>query len=172
MKVLHVFERIFHYVKVWCFVAAGVLVAFSLFNTNGLVTFDGVEFAFDAAGVVENLAPEYGGVVLPVETAAPLYAIAQLTQFAALPMLVVVVAIVFWVLEHIFKKVQRIHAHTHHGYEFGFVCEGPCGKCKCEEGSTDVQVEKIMKWKDLYNEGIITEREFIQKRNEILGLHK
>lgn len=152
MKALHILERIAHYVKVWLFIAAGALVAFSLFNTAGLVAFDGEEFVLDANGVMESL-----GLT---ELEAPMYAIAQLTAFASLPMLLVVVALVFWALEHIFKQSQRIHVHN----------KG-CS-CKCEEGSTDAQVEKIMKWKDLYNEGIITEREFIQKRNEILGLHK
>lgn len=50
----------------------------------------------------------------------------------------------------------------------------------CEDGGCkealqpeeDVHVAAIMKWKKLYNEGIITEREFIDKRNEILGLRK
>lgn len=153
MKALHVLERIAHYAKVWLFVAAGVLVAFSLFNATGLVTFDGEAIVYDANGVMENLG------LLEVE-ALP-YAVVQLTAYSQLPMLLVVVALVFWALEHIFKQSQRIHAHN----------KGCCS-CKCEEGSTDAQVEKIMKWKDLYNEGIITEREFIQKRNEILGLHK
>lgn len=153
MKALHIFERIFHYAKVWLFILAGVLVAFSLFNTAGLVAFDGEEFVLDANGVMESL-----GLT---ELDAPMYAIAQLTAFAALPMLMMVVALVFWALEHIFKEVQKIRGN-----------DKACKCCKCEEGSTDVQVEKIMKWKDLYNEGIITEREFIQKRNEILGLHK
>lgn len=44
--------------------------------------------------------------------------------------------------------------------------------CKCVEPEADAHIAAIMKWKKLYNEGIITEREFIDKRNEILGLRK
>ena len=52
----------------------------------------------------------------------------------------------------------------------GFKCHECGGEAlKPEE---DVHVAAIMKWKKLYNEGIITEREFIDKRNEILGLRK
>ena len=49
-----------------------------------------------------------------------------------------------------------------------------CPECKGEalKPEEDVHVAAIMKWKKLYNEGIITEREFIDKRNEILGLRK
>lgn len=49
-----------------------------------------------------------------------------------------------------------------------------CSECKQEalNPEEDVHVAAIMKWKKLYNEGIITEREFIDKRNEILGLRK
>lgn len=46
-----------------------------------------------------------------------------------------------------------------------------CG-CKAIQPEEDAHIAAIMKWKKLYNEGIITEREFIDKRNEILGLRK
>lgn len=36
----------------------------------------------------------------------------------------------------------------------------------------DVHVAALMKWKKLYLEGIVTEREFIRKRDEILGLRR
>ena len=49
-------------------------------------------------------------------------------------------------------------------------CKEPCKEALDPE--EDVHVAAIMKWKKLYNEGIITEREFIDKRNEILGLRK
>jgi len=50
-------------------------------------------------------------------------------------------------------------------------CE--CGACgKTIQPEEDAHIAAIMKWKKLYNEGIITEREFIDKRNEILGLRK
>lgn len=59
--------------------------------------------------------------------------------------------------------VLLIHAGSFHR------CEGQKAALDPEE---DVHVAAIMKWKKLYNEGIITEREFIDKRNEILGLRK
>ena len=57
------------------------------------------------------------------------------------------------------------------------MCQCGCGCCCCEcekeeKSDLDAQVEEVMKWKNLYVEGIITEREFIDKRNEILRLSK
>lgn len=49
---------------------------------------------------------------------------------------------------------------------------GACGASKAIQPEEDAHIAAIMKWKKLYNEGIITEREFIDKRNEILGLRK
>lgn len=49
---------------------------------------------------------------------------------------------------------------------------GACGAAKAIQPEEDAHIAAIMKWKKLYNEGIITEREFIDKRNEILGLRK
>ena len=49
---------------------------------------------------------------------------------------------------------------------------GACGATKAIQPEEDAHIAAIMKWKKLYNEGIITEREFIDKRNEILGLRK
>lgn len=148
MKALHVWERIFHYVKIWLFVLGVVVIAYSLFSVAGLITFDGE--AFDITGFEAlELGEDVG--VLP-------YVAAKITAMAVLPLFLIVGAGFFWMLEHIFKKVQVIIARR--------------GKCECQESAGDAQVEKIMKWKDFYNEGIITEREFIQKRNEILGLHK
>ena len=148
MKALHVWERIFHYVKIWLFVLAVVLLAYSVFS---LAAF-GAECALVAAG--EQDAPDWEA--LGVDDVYGVFAAAL--GFASLPLLLIVGAGLFWALEHIFKKVQVIRG------------KDACKCCKEEEG--DAQVEKIMKWKDFYNEGIITEREFIQKRNEILGLHK
>lgn len=149
MKALHVWERIFHYFKLWLFILAVVLLAYTVFS---LAAF-GTECAALAAGEVEEIDWE----ALGVDDVYGVFAAAL--GFASLPLLLIVGAGLFWALEHIFKKVQVIKAR-----------EGKCACCKEEEG--DAQVEKIMKWKDFYNEGIITEREFIQKRNEILGLHK
>ena len=149
MKALHVWERIFHYVKIWLFVLAVVLLAYSVFS---LAAF-GSECALVAAGEAEEIDWE----ALGVDDVYGVYAAAL--GFASLPLLLVVGAGFFWALEHIFKKVQVIKGRE-------------CKACCCKEEEGDAQVEKIMKWKDFYNEGIITEREFIQKRNEILGLHK
>lgn len=150
MKALHVWERIFHYVKIWLFILAVVLLAYSVFS---LAAF-GSECALVAAG--EQDAPDWE--VLGVDDVYGVFAAAL--GFASLPLFLVVGSIVMWALEHIFKMIQVIRKRD----------AAKCCSCKEEEG--DAQVEKIMKWKDFYNEGIITEREFIQKRNEILGLHK
>jgi len=139
MKALHVWERIFHYVKVWAFVAAIALLAWMAF------------------GMPAVLYDEEGEIVKAID----LEVLAQVFGFAIFPLFAVGGAIGAWVLEHIFKKVQVIRGKD----------KAAC-KCECSCGCADAQVEKIMKWKDLYNEGIITEKEFIVKRNEILGLHK
>ncbi|MDY6275897.1 MAG: SHOCT domain-containing protein [Bacilli bacterium] len=146
MKALHIFERIFHYVRIWLFIFAVLYLAFAMFGLAGVVYFDGESYVIDAevAGVA---ADEAGAYVLTTVIAA-----------GALSFYMVAGSVFFWMLEHIFKKIQVIRG------------KDACKCCKEEEG--DAQVEKIMKWKDFYNEGIITEREFIQKRNEILGLHK
>lgn len=147
MKALHVWERIFHYVKIWLFVLAVVVIAYSLFRVAGLIVWDGEAIVTDGFDALELEGVSAGE-----------YVAAAITAMASLPLLLVVGAGFFWMLEHIFKKVQVIKARG-------------C-KCECQDCAGDDQVEKIMKWKDFYNEGIITEREFIQKRNEILGLHK
>lgn len=147
MKALHVWERIFHYVKIWLFVLAVVVIAYSLFSVAGLIVWDGEAIVTDGFDALELEGVSAGE-----------YVAAAATAMASLPLLLVVGAGFFWMLEHIFKKVQVIKARG-------------C-KCECQDCAGDDQVEKIMKWKDFYNEGIITEREFIQKRNEILGLHK
>lgn len=144
MKALHVWERIFHYVKIWLFILAVVIIAYSLFGIASVTA-----LVDDSGAIAWDAEAGFGSaddVIL------------ALVGFASLPLFLLVGAGFFWMLEHIFKKVQVIRGRD---------CK-PC--CKEEEG--DAQVEKIMKWKDFYNEGIITEREFIQKRNEILGLHK
>ena len=148
MKALHVWERVFHYFKIWLFVLAVVLIAYSFFSVASFG-------ALAAQAVADEAAIDYEEAAFA--SVEEVYA--AFFGFASLPLLLVVGAGLFWVLEHIFKKVQVIKSR-----------EGKCACCKEEEG--DAQVEKIMKWKDFYNEGIITEREFIQKRNEILGLHK
>ena len=148
MKALHVWERIFHYFKVWLFILAVVILAYSFFSVAAFGA-----MAAEAVAAEEAIDYEEAAFASVDEVYAAFFG------FAQLPMLLLAGAGFFWALEHIFKKVQVIKGR-----------EGKCACCKEEEG--DAQVEKIMKWKDFYNEGIITEREFIQKRNEILGLHK
>ena len=146
MKALHVWERIFHYVKIWLFVLAVALIAYSFFSVAAVAAALGEE-----GGIDWEAAADAG-----FESADDVFV--AFLGFASLPLLLLVGAGLFWALEHIFKKVQVIRSRE-------------CKSC-CKEEEGDAQVEKIMKWKDFYNEGIITEREFIQKRNEILGLHK
>ena len=149
MKALHIFERIFHYVRVWLFILAVLFIALGLFSASSLLVFDGAEFDYSVIEEVTGLS----GV-----DAVAYVLFTVVGGMGAFAFFLVVGSIVAWAFEHIFKKIQVIRG------------KDACKCCKEEEG--DAQVEKIMKWKDFYNEGIITEREFIQKRNEILGLHK
>ena len=149
MKALHIFERIFHYVRVWLFILAVLFIALGLFSASSLIVFDGEAMDYT---VVEELT-DLSGV-----DAVGYTLFTVVGGLGAFSFFLVVGSIVMWAFEHIFKKIQVIRG------------KDACKCCKEEEG--DAQVEKIMKWKDFYNEGIITEREFIQKRNEILGLHK
>lgn len=151
MKALHVWERIFHYVKIWLFIFAVVFIALGVFSSGSLLVFDGEGIVYDAVDEAVGLTG--------ADAVAYVFTVFA-SGLAGFSLFLLVGAGLFWVLEHIFKKVQVIRGRD----------VKKCECCKEEEG--DAQVEKIMKWKDFYNEGIITEREFIQKRNEILGLHK
>ena len=150
MKALHIFERIFHYVRIWLFILAVLFIALGLFSSAALLSFDGELVDYS---VVEELTDLSGA-----DAVAYVWTVFA-GGLAAFAFYLVVGSIVMWAFEHIFKKIQVIRG------------KDACCKC-CKEEEGDAQVEKIMKWKDFYNEGIITEREFIQKRNEILGLHK
>ena len=84
----------------------------------------------------------------------------------------VLLGVLFFALSHIFKMGCAIKAKKEEE-----MCQCGCGCCCCEcekeeKSDLDAQVEEVMKWKNLYVEGIITEREFIDKRNEILRLSK
>ncbi len=149
MKALHVWERIFHYVKIWLFILAVLFIALGLFGSASLLSFDGEAIDYTLVEDATNLSGADAVAYVWTVFAGGL---------AAFSFFLVVGSIVMWAFEHIFKMIQVIRG------------KDSCKCCKEEEG--DAQVEKIMKWKDFYNEGIITEREFIQKRNEILGLHK
>ena len=81
----------------------------------------------------------------------------------------VALGVLNFALAHIFKEAAVIKAAKE---EEAREC---CCCCECEKekvSELDAQVEEVMKWKNLYVEGIITEREFIDKRNEILRISK
>lgn len=158
MKALHVWERIFHYVKIWLFILAVVFIALGVFSSASLLVVEEGEASLELVTDAVLDATGYESVDPAVAVAYAFNAFAA--GFASFSLFLVIGSIVMWALEHIFKMVQVIRKRD----------AAKCCSCKEEEG--DAQVEKIMKWKDFYNEGIITEREFIQKRNEILGLHK
>ena len=80
----------------------------------------------------------------------------------------VLVAVCFLVKSILFRQIRDKVARK---------CS--CRECCCckEEKAVvhsdlDAQVEEVLKWKNLYVEGIITEREFIDKRNEILRISR
>ena len=143
MKALYVFQRIFHYLALWLFIAAGVLGAFGLYYVG------------------------YG-----LALSADMKAVGALVYYAGfLALILVVVAIVALAAAHIFRMCVKLVAKKRARKEECCEC---CCECKCEKPASDLdaQVEEVMKWKNLYVEGIITEREFIDKRNEILRLSK
>ena len=148
MKALYVFQRIFHYFAVWFFIIAGFLAAFALFYL-GL----GLGSKADA-----NAMAAVGAMVYLLGMVA---------------LVLIVLAIVNYAASHIFRMAGKIVARKAEAKE--------CECCCCEEyqepqpepvSDLDAQVEEVMKWKNLYVEGIITEREFIDKRNEILRLSR
>lgn len=155
MKALHVFSRIFHYLKVWDWILAVVALAYGFMTVaNGLAV----------AADVENLDLEALGVETIEEYLLPIFRLAG--TIALVSIVLVVLGIFHWALEHSFKEAYKIVVRRH---------EAECKECCCEKApasNLDAQVEEVMKWKNLYVEGIITEREFIDKRNEILRIAK
>ena len=142
MKALNVFYRIFHYLKVWDFILA-LLVA-------------GVGFFYGATLIISE---EYD---LVTEIAPILYYVGLAV------VALVALGIVHFATAHIFKMALKLAKKRAAEKE---ECECCC--CECEkQDELDEQVDEVMKWKNLYVEGIITEREFIDKRNEILRLSK
>ena len=155
MKALHVFSRVFHYLKVWDWILAVVALAYGFMTVaNGLAV------AYD----LENLDLEALGVETIEEYLLPIVSLAG--TIALVSLVLVVLGIFHWSLEHSFKKAYAINVRNH---------KAKCEECCCEKApasNLDAQVEEVMKWKNLYVEGIITEREFIDKRNEILRIAK
>ena len=101
---------------------------------------------------------------------ADMVAVGALAYYLGLGVMILVgVAVLGLALSHIFKMARKIGLAKRERKE-ECCC---CCECECEKASElDEQVEEVMKWKNLYVEGIITEREFIDKRNEILRLSK
>ena len=154
MKSLYVFHRIFHYLKVWDFIIALALVAAGgfLFASQYAAT-----FAEDFAEVSELSQEE----VL-------ISALGTLNLLCLVAVALIGLGIFHFALSHIFREA---YARVSKNVAEEEVCECCC--CKEEPASDlDAQVEEVMRWKNLYVEGIITEREFIDKRNEILRISK
>lgn len=146
MKALHVLHRICHYFMVWDFIIGGLATAFGVFYL-GMGVLAG--YSLDEVSSLIYLAGG-AGVIL------------------------VALGILMFALSHIFKMAALLRAkRVEKDEECCDCCE--CCRCECEaeeKSDLDRQVEEVMKWKNLYVEGIITEREFIDKRNEILRLSK
>lgn len=144
MKALHVLHRICHYFFVWDFIIAVLASAFGLFYIG----------MFGASGYTLE---DVGAMVYLVGMAA---------------LVLAALGVLFFALSHVFKMAAYLRAQKAAEAE---ECECGCGCCCCEKeekSDLDAQVEEVMKWKNLYVEGIITEREFIDKRNEILRISK
>lgn len=154
MKVLHVFHRVFHYLMVWNFILAGVVLGYAVMNVGNTLAayYNELEYGLDVFA-------DYGNV----EWAAFW---SQIGLFALIALALVALGIFHFALSHLFKECRNMEAKK--------AAEKECACCCCEEPVSDLdeQVEEVMKWKNLYVEGIITEREFIDKRNEILRIAK
>jgi len=90
------------------------------------------------------------------------------------------VALAMYGISHVFGCFYRKRVFKYYGPQGPFktkecAAHAPKAKkccCKDAEAAEDVVIERIMKWKRLYDEGIITDREFVEKRNEILGIER
>ena len=155
MKALHVFSRIFHYLKVWDFIGAVAVLAFAIFSFSStcLVAYVDVEEFAALLEESELTADEYFAA-----------AFSSLNTFALIALVLVALGVFHFAFAHVFAMAYK-NARKH-----------ACEKCECCEkapaSDLDAQVEEVMRWKNLYVEGIITEREFIDKRNEILRIAK
>ena len=145
-KAMHVLHRVCFYLALWAFVIAGFVLAYTVYM-GGAYFYAGA----DAKAI-----------------GAVLYA------YAFYSLGLVVFAVIHLIAEILFRQIRDILVRRNAKV---YVCDGcePKCACGCEErhaSDLDKQVDEIMKWKGLYVEGIITEREFIDKRNEILRLSK
>lgn len=144
MKTLHVMNRVCHYIALWLFVLSAAAYLFLVSITGSSMLLADPAFSLE-------------------EVATYVY------SNAFLVLVLVVVATLHLVASILFRQLRDRAARR--------CCECGCGKerCRCGEPvktNLDEQVEEVLKWKNLYVEGIITEREFIDKRNEILRISK
>lgn len=151
MKVLKIFRNICHYAAL-AFIAIGALA--------GLY----VLYYLTAAVAQEQLTSELG------------YQSFNFAFFGFVFLIIgLVLLVAFIVLDIVYKakkaQAQPVVAPVQQMNQQPAQCCCECGcEKECEEKEQPDCVEEVLRWRDLYVEGIITEREFIDKRNEILDL--
>lgn len=158
MKALHVFHRIFHYLFVWDLIIAVALLAYSAFSVLGVYVSYYTELVNEEVVIFD---PEVWGNEEWLAVFSNPY------TFCLVALVLVALGVYHFAASHVFKAARDMVAKK--------AAEEACEECCCcEEPVSDLdnQVEEVMKWKNLYVEGIITEREFIDKRNEILRIAK
>ncbi len=158
MKALHVFHRIFHYLFIWDFIIAVALLAYSAFSVLGVYVSYYTELVNEEVVIFD---PEVWGNEQWLAVFSNPY------TFCLVALVLVALGVYHFAASHVFKAARDMVAKK--------ADEEACEECCCcEEPVSDLdnQVEEVMKWKNLYVEGIITEREFIDKRNEILRIAK
>lgn len=166
MKALHVVHRVCHYIALWLFVAVGAyllfvalpaaIVAPSVVGYNAYIGAE-VSEAVTAQEVYDVL-----GDSLYESAAGGVFASAELF----IPVIIFIIAVVHLVASILFRQLRDL---VKHNKEKKCHCGCECGEVKSD---LDAQVAEVLKWKNLYVEGVITEREFIDKRNEILRISK
>ena len=145
MKALHVVHRICHYIALWLFVLLGFLVVYHCYSIGAILI-----AAYSAELSVEDT------IYAVTVTAAA-------SPVVSLGVLVFVVAVVHLVADILFRQLRDLVKRNKE--------KKGCCSCGCEvKSDLDSQVAEVLKWKNLYVEGVITEREFIDKRNEILRI--
>lgn len=146
MKALHVVHKVCHYIALWCFVLCGFVAVLTL-----------------SASVLTLVA----AVVAEYSTDDIVYAVANSVygyySLVSLLVILFVVAVIHLIASILFRQLRDLVKHNKE--------KKGCCSCGCEvKSDLDSQVAEVLKWKNLYVEGVITEREFIDKRNEILRI--
>lgn len=158
MKALHVVHRVCHYIALWAFVAVGAIVLLSaVYAVIGQVGGYSALVAAEDAGEAFELG-DYAYVLAATSISA--------AGLVGLALPVFAVAVVHLVASILFRQLRDL---VKHNKEKKCHCGCECGEVKSD---LDAQVAEVLKWKNLYVEGVITEREFIDKRNEILRISK